>query len=368
MMRLVINASLNYVGGGLQVALSFIQECVSIPDNVYHVFMSKNVAAQIEQSEFPSNFIFYEIPKLKFYQYNKYLSRLEKEINPDVVFSIFGPVYWKPISPHVMGYAIPHYIYNESPYWKMISNKENILLYLRKLIHFYYLKRDASTFVCETDDVKERISSLFPNKQFFTVSNTCNSIFLNKSSNELYTKLDDSKKFRFLTLSKYYPHKNLSIIRLIVDELKKRIYPVDIQFVLTITPSEYSTIFGDDYNEEILTVGPIPIKEAPSLYNECDAMFLPTLLECFSASYPEAMIMKKPILTSDLGFARTVCKEAALYFDPMNVQDIVDKIIELVNNTDLQKELINKGLKRVNEMPSAKERANMYLDICKKMI
>ena len=26
-MKLIINASLNYVGGGLQVALSFIQEC-----------------------------------------------------------------------------------------------------------------------------------------------------------------------------------------------------------------------------------------------------------------------------------------------------------------------------------------------------
>lgn len=367
-MKLIINASLNYVGGGLQVALSFIQECTLISDNMYYVFISNNVAAQIEQTKYPNNFVFYKIPNLKFYQYDKYLSHLEKEINPDVVFSIFGPVYWKPLSPHVMGYAIPHYIYNESPYWNLISIKNKFLLKLRKLIHFYYLERDASTFICETDDVRKRISLLFPKKQFFTVSNTCNSIFLDQSLKELYVKLGDNNKFRFLTLSKYYPHKNLSVIRFIVDELRKRIDIVNIQFVLTITASEYFTIFGDQYKDEILTVGPIPIKEAPSLYNECDAMFLPTLLECFSASYPEAMIMGKPILTSNLGFAKTVCQDAAIYFNPMDVQDMTDKILDLVNNPNLRKDLVDKGVKRIAEMPSAKERALIYLDICKKII
>ena len=55
-------------------------------------------------------------------------------------------------------------------------------------------------------------------------------------------------------------------------------------------------------------------------------MFLPTFLECFSASYAEAMLMKKPIITSNLGFAQNVCKDAAVYFDPCNPEDIIDKI------------------------------------------
>ena len=47
----------------------------------------------------------------------------------------------------------------------------------------------------------------------------------------------------------------------------------------------------------LLAVGGVDIRECPSLYEQCDFMFLPTLLECFSASYAEAMKMRRPILT-----------------------------------------------------------------------
>ena len=63
-MKLIINASLNYVGGGLQVALSFIQECALIPENTYYVFMSENVSSQIDVTSYPTNFVFYNIPNL----------------------------------------------------------------------------------------------------------------------------------------------------------------------------------------------------------------------------------------------------------------------------------------------------------------
>jgi len=68
--------------------------------------------------------------------------------------------------------------------------------------------------------------------------------------------------------------------------------------------------------------------------------FLPTLVESFTASYPEAMIMKKPILTSDYQFSRTVCLDSALYFNPYNPIDIVSKITHIVTSKDLQEELV----------------------------
>jgi len=97
-------------------------------------------------------------------------------------------------------------------------------------------------------------------------------------------------------------------------------------------------------------------------------MFLPTLLECFSASYVEAMKMKKPIITSDMGFARTVCDDAAIYFDPMDANDITAKIIKLVLSVELQNKLIETGLERLKMFGTAKERAKHYLDICKLLV
>lgn len=96
-------------------------------------------------------------------------------------------------------------------------------------------------------------------------------------------------------------------------------------------------------------------------------MFLPTLLECFSASYAEAMVMKKPILTSDLGFAHTVCNDAAIYFNPDDANDVADKIIYLMNSPEKQSDLITKGLAQLKQFGSAEDRAREVLKACKQL-
>lgn len=366
-MKILINVSGNYGGGGLQVAVSFIYECLTFKNNSYHILLGKNIAYQVNKRDFPDNFIFYDIPTLKFYQFNKYLSKIEKSINPEVVFSVFGPSYWRPNAPHIVGYAIAHYIYDDSPFWRTISIYQRAKWYMKKKIHLFFFNKDSNVIVCETEDVTNRIQKIFPQKRIFTVSNTCSSYFFDPKFRSLPSKLYPSHKFRFLTLSKYYIHKNLHLIKPIIDELKLRGVK-DIQFVLTITYEEYEKLFSNKYLEYVTTVGPINANECPSLYNECNACFLPTLLECFTANYPEAMAMKKPIITSDLGFARTICKDAAIYFDPLNIDDIVNKILILYTNINLQHSLINKGSEIFKRFPTATQRAESYLEICDKVL
>lgn len=92
------------------------------------------------------------------------------------------------------------------------------------------------------------------------------------------------------------------------------------------------------------------------------------LLECFSANYPEAMKMNLPILTSDLSFAREVCGEAALYFDPTDELDIFDKIKIVIENKDVRTKLTEKGRSQLNNFCSSKGRAQKYLEICSNII
>ena len=133
------------------------------------------------------------------------------------------------------------------------------------------------------------------------------------------------------------------------------------EFVLTIEPEELERIFkGCAY---ITTVGPVPPEECPSLYRECDAMFLPSLAECFSASYPEAMIMSKPIITSDLGFARSICGDAAIYFKPKDAETAANQIERMIDDTQLKETLIVNGHKRLKKFNNPRERAKLYLDI-----
>ncbi|MEA4828960.1 MAG: hypothetical protein VB121_03025, partial [Enterococcus thailandicus] len=60
-MKIIINTSNLDKGGGIQVAYSFINECVKFTDNEYHVFLCAKLTKQIDIDAFDSNFHFYTI-------------------------------------------------------------------------------------------------------------------------------------------------------------------------------------------------------------------------------------------------------------------------------------------------------------------
>ncbi len=372
-MRLLINTASTFKGGGIQVAKSFIEECARIENtNKYLVILGENLAKLIDTSSFNENFDFIQAPfrpatlffSLK--SHNKFLKEAQEAFNPDVVFTTSGPAYWRPKVPHLMGYNIPHYVYPESPYFDIISLKKRLWWLSMRIFGHYQFKNNADAYVVQTDDVRQRLKKFIKKEKIYTVFNTINSHYL--AAKETPLKLPEKKnnEYRLLTLSAWYPHKNLVIIKKVIDVLRAK-QMSNITFIITIDDESFERHEFGVY-DEIVNLGKVKIEEAPSLYKECDAMFLPTLLECFSASYAEAMQMERPILTSDMGFAHTICDDAALYFDPMDPSDVAEKIISLVQSIELRKELTNKGSERLKLFGTPKDRALKYLDICNALI
>ncbi|MEG1659239.1 MAG: glycosyltransferase [Bacteroides sp.] len=366
-MRLLINASGNLQGGGLQVAYSFISECVSFGENEYHIVCSDRLHNLFIDCAFPSNFFIYKINQASFLTIGRVLSQIELKVKPDIVFSIFGPVYWRPKHRHVMGFAQGYYIYFDSPFWKQISFLRRLTIYIKKIIHFFYLRRDADVFITETVDATNRLKKIIPNKQYYTVSNTFGKHFYSYIPSDKYLLETKIGMFKLVSICGFYKHKNLLILKKVVDVLKSRGYD-NILFYLTIKEADYNLYFEERYHCNIKTLGTIKPTECPQVYFESDAVIVPSLLECFTANYPEAMIMEKPILTSDLSFAKSICGNAALYFDPLDAEDIANSIIKIVLNKDLVQLLIDKGKDKINSFPSARERAEQYLDILKRNI
>ena len=372
-MKILINTASSFKGGGIQTSKSFIEECRNFDNNDYCVVLSKNLSNAIDVSDFSKNFTFYTGPfrpatkVFSFQSHNYFLKEIERKFNPDIVFSIGGPSYWRPKTVHLMGYTIPHYIYEESHYFKIIPLKRKLWWKAMKIYAKYVFKRDADALVVQTDDVNNRVKKFLGKSKVYTVHNTINKHYLKYDTFKNKLAIKKADEFRLLTLSAWYPHKNLSIIREVIKLLNNSGYN-SIKFIVTLPDIDFKKLNINSENFAIINVGPVRIEEAPSLYNECDAMFLPTLLECFSASYVESMKMKKPILTSDMGFSRTVCNNAAIYFDPMNANDIASKIISLFNSKELQDKLIKNGKKRLGVFGSAKERARHYHDICDTLV
>jgi glycosyltransferase involved in cell wall biosynthesis len=372
-MKLLINTATTLKGGSVQVALSFIEECKAFEEHNYHVVLSEGVSGFLKREHFPSNFTFYDIgyrPSQRVFSIqskDRFFKELEGQIEPDVVFTTSGPAYWQPQAPHVVGYNLPHYIYSESPYFQIIPLHEKLKWTLKGRLLKYFLKKEADAFVVQTDDVNRRLQRWMNVKNIFTVSNTCSSAYFSDKVIPEKLPKPQENEFRFLTLSSYYPHKNIELIREVIDSFDTE-YAGKVRFVVTLPSDIYRRIFPPKYRKIVYNTGPVPADECPSLYKECDAVFLPTLLECFSAAYPEAMAMEKPILTSDLGFARSICGEGALYFEPMNANSAFKKIKEIVSNENLQHRLIEKSKKRLPTFDSAVERAEKYLEICEQIL
>ena len=371
----ILICAVQFKGGSLQVAISLIKEFIKFPENQYFVIQSREVQKQLEGSGFPSNFHFYNLPYpskirlLNLVLRRRFLRDVENKISPDGVICTSGPLYWRPKSPLLMGYNLAHHLYPESSYFKRIPLWKRLRWHLRWAVHKHCYRKESAAIFVQTEDINDRLRKALKFDKIYTISNTYNDAY--NHPQRYPDKLPERKpgEFRLLTLSAFYMHKNFEIIPKVIDELQKR-DENNIRFVVTLPEDKYSRVFGSKYKDFIWNVGFVPTKEGPSLYQECDVMFLPTLLECFSASYAEAMVMRRPIMTSDLGFAHTVCKDAAIYLNPDNAAEIAEKIMALKQDKALQQSLINKGCEQMKQFGSAEDRAVRILElsreICKK--
>lgn len=372
-MKILINTATTYKGGSVQGALSIIQNLVHFNEHKYYIVLSSNVYKLIKVEDYPTNFKFVRIPFrpgqniFTILRAIFFFKKLEKNIKSDVVFTTSGPSYWRPRAPHLIGYNLAHYVYSETPFFNIISLPERIKWKLKGYFIKYFFKNDGQHYVTQTDDITKRLKIFLNTNNVYTVSNSCNDAFHSHPKVQNFLPHREKNEFRFLSIAAYYRNKNLEIIPKITLKLVKSGI-LNIRFVLTIEQNIYENIIPQDLRSYIYNVGPINVTDCPSLYNECDAAFIPTLLECFTAAYIESMVMKLPILTTNLGFAKTICDEAAIYYDPINVDDAVTKVSLLASDLNLQQNMKIKGNLRIVNFPSAYDRTKKYLDLVSEIV
>ena len=79
----------------------------------------------------------------------------------------------------------------------------------------------------------------------------------------------------------------------------------------------------------IINLGWLGETEMIKAYSEADALFFPSLFESYGLPLLEAMQIGLPILCSDLPYARWMCQDEAIYFDPLSKESVNQGIIEL---------------------------------------
>jgi len=95
--------------------------------------------------------------------------------------------------------------------------------------------------------------------------------------------------------------------------------------------------------EHIRYLGYVTDTELAHIYNLATIFIYPSLYEGFGLPPLEAMACGTPVIVSSVASLPEVCGDAALYIDPTDPQDIKDKILTLLNDTNSREALSQKA-------------------------
>jgi glycosyltransferase involved in cell wall biosynthesis len=96
-------------------------------------------------------------------------------------------------------------------------------------------------------------------------------------------------------------------------------------------------------------LGPLQLGQLEELYRQSDVFVFPSVCESFGHPMVEAMVHGLPIAAADTPVNRELCGEAALYFMPLDPEDLAEKVVALDRNRALREETRRTGRQRAAE-------------------
>jgi len=100
-------------------------------------------------------------------------------------------------------------------------------------------------------------------------------------------------------------------------------------------------------SEHIEITGFVSEGDLISIYQNADVFVTASIFEGFGFTPLEAMAASVPVAASNATSIPEVVGDAANLFDPLDVDDIAANIYEVICNTQLRKELVQKGYKNL---------------------
>ena len=371
--HVIVNMATVSGGGGLQASVSFVESILQSETQGISFFFifSRQVFANLDPewtgrlrhivlSGSPANPLFGRGCR-------RQIEALYQAEKPDVVYSIGFPSYVRAPKIEVGRYTNGWEFLEFNLAWQQLTFTEKIARTLRTWYRRSWAKR-ATHFETQTVEAKsglvrvlgidpERIK-VFPNSLNKRFTN-----FLNADSGPL----PPQQPYRIFCFAAEHRHKNL-IMSVMAGAALSIDYGLQCKFVFTLkSDSEIwkeilSMSIKLGIQAQMCNLGPISLDESIRQYAMSHCVFVPSLAEIFSATYIEAMAMRVPIVTSDLAFAREVCGNAALYFNPTDPNSAAEAISKVLKDLKLRQCIVEEGLRKVRLYPSSEDKNHSAIE------
>lgn len=340
-------------------------------ENEYVIFLYQD---QFKDFECPNEKWTKKITSAAHYSLAEQTSWYKQLMKEDVDLMYFPhfnvPVrYKKPFVVTIHDLTLHYYPYKEySPKW---SPKKQLQIWIYKWIMKNTL-RHAEQIVAISDSTRADILKEYPKTEPSKVHTILEGVpdHFQKASEEEVKKTLDSfsiSKPYFLYTGVWRSHKNL--LRLIdaFSELVKE--GRNIQLVLTGKKDPIYSEIPDRIKElqledHVVCTGFVSEEELIALNTGAKAFVFPSLYEGFGLPPLEAMRFDIPVICSNSSSLPQACGDAALYFDPLNTQELAKAMQKVLDDEPLRKELVQKGRQNLERF-SWKKMSQQILDIFK---
>lgn len=368
--RVLIDASNLRVGGGVQVAVSFLDELALMledPSLTCRLPWAAHVSVEVSRAVWKQLAVPTRVrldPEIAERTWKHVLRSGNGDRDFDVSFVVFGPEYApRRARCRIVGFADVTALYARP---EGVPTPPTPLRMKRQVRGWVsrWLTRRADVVVVETTEMARRIDSVlgFDSASVHVVPNTVNGVFDAPARwHPLPMRVRRTKtEFLVTTVSRGYPHKNLEFLGRLMGELRQRGH--EVTSVVTLRDDEWEML-APEVRRFMRNVGELEVQELPALYAECDAAAFPSLLEAFSAMPLEAMKSRRPLFASDRPFVRAVCGDAPIYFDPLDLAAAADTFADAIDNKAELSRSVARGSEIQATLPSAEDRALSYLRI-----
>lgn len=188
--------------------------------------------------------------------------------------------------------------------------------------------RYASNFIVQTEAMKSSLIDSYPEikNRIHIIAQPAPSWLISSQLKRTQFHNGPELGLRLFYPAASYPHKNHRILREITPS---ETWPVS-ELILTIS----ANLNPNPSVPWIRCVDKLQPDAVLDVYRTADALLFLSLAESFGFPLVEAMWIGLPIICPDLPYARTLCGEQAIYFDPHNVTSLHTAITELTKRRE----------------------------------
>lgn len=230
--------------------------------------------------------------------------------------------------------------------------------YIRDADHIitvsHFSKREM---IAEYNILPEKVSVVYNgvSKKYHPISN--------EGAQEIRDQYLNGKPF-FLYLGAIHPRKNILTLLRAFDQFKNTT-GTDYQLMVAGRPTWYTkevfkAVAESKWQEDIHLPGFIDSNTARKFLASADALIYPSRYEGFGLPVVEAMASGTPVICSNSASLPEIAGDAALYFDPSDVDSLVDHMLNIAKDPELGQKLSYAGYHQVQQFSWDKAAEEVY--------